>query len=79
LRIACQCSRKGGAVSFCMGRGMAVRTAVAAPGRVGAVASLYDGPLVTGDATSPIGSWRKRMRPIIFAIATDEEKPQTQS
>ncbi len=76
MRIASQCSRKAGAVSFCMGGGMAVRTAAAMPERLGAVATLHDGALVTGDATGPRRLRAKTRGSYHFAIATDDEKPQ---
>jgi len=46
-------TRKMGAIGFCMGGSMAVRTAAAAPERVGAVVSFHGGRLVTDSPTSP--------------------------
>jgi carboxymethylenebutenolidase len=67
---------KAGAVGFCMGGGMAVRTAAAAPERVGAVASFHGGALVTGDATSPHRLLAQSHASYHFAIATDDDEKQ---
>lgn len=46
------------------------------PERLGAVATLHDGALATGDATGPRRLGAKTRGSYHFAIATDDEKPQ---
>jgi carboxymethylenebutenolidase len=69
---------KAGAVGFCMGGGMAVRTAAAVPERIGAVASFHGGALVTGDATSPHRLLARTHAAYHIAIATNDDEKQPQ-
>jgi carboxymethylenebutenolidase len=69
---------KAGAVGFCMGGAMAVRTAAAAPDRVGAVASFHGGFLVNDDVHSPHRLLAKTRASYHFAIATNDDEKQPQ-
>ncbi len=56
-----------------MGGPFAVRTAVAAPGRVTAVASFHGGGLVTEEATSPHRLIEMTQANYLFAIARNDD------
>jgi carboxymethylenebutenolidase len=65
-----------GAVGFCLGGAMTVRTAAAVPGRVGACASFHGGSLVTDAANSPHRLVAKTGAAFHIAIATDDDEKQ---
>ena len=68
-------SRRIGSSGYCMGGPFTVRTAAAAPGRVGAAASLHGGGLVTDEPDSPHRLLARTKASYLFAIArNDEEK-----
>jgi carboxymethylenebutenolidase len=69
---------KAGAVGFCMGGAMAIRTAAAKPDRIGAVASFHGGFLVTGDANSPHHLLAQTHAVFHIAIATNDDEKQPQ-
>jgi carboxymethylenebutenolidase len=67
--------KKIGAQGYCMGGPMAIRTAVAAPDRVGAVATFHGAALVTGQPNSPHLQAVKTKAQFLIAIAmNDDEK-----
>jgi carboxymethylenebutenolidase len=66
--------RKIGTTGYCMGGAMTMRTAAAAPGRVGAGASFHGGSLVTDKPDSPhllVASMKARY---LFAIAANDDE-----
>jgi carboxymethylenebutenolidase len=66
--------RKIGAQGYCMGGPMAFRTAVAAPERVGAVASFHGAGLVRGDTpASPHLQAAKTRAQFLIAIAANDD------
>ena len=69
-------NRKIGTQGYCMGGPMAFRTAAAAPGRVGAVASFHGGGLVgkEGDASSPHVVAAATKASFLVAIAENDDK-----
>lgn len=69
---------KAGAVGFCMGGAMAVRTAAAVPGRIGAVASFHGGFLVNDVPNSPHRLLAQTHAAYHFAIATNDDQNQPQ-
>jgi len=66
-------ARKIGSNGYCMGGPFTVRTAAAAPGRVGAAASLHGGGLVTPDADSPHRLLAATQASYLFAIARNDD------
>lgn len=67
-------SRRGiGACGYCMGGPFAVRTAVAAPGRVRAAASLHGGGLVSDSPTSPHRLLGQTKAAFLVAIARNDD------
>ncbi len=67
-------NKKIGTQGYCMGGPMAFRTAVAAPDRVGAVASFHGGGLVRGDAAnSPHLQAAKTKAQFLIAIAANDD------
>lgn len=67
-----------GAVGFCMGGSMAIRTAAARPARIGAAVSFHGGRLVTEGADSPhrlIGGTEAAYH-IAIAIDDDAKEPE---
>jgi len=65
--------RKIGSVGYCMGGPFAVRTAAAAPTRVGAVASLHGASLVTDKPDSPHRLIAATQARYLFAIARGDD------
>ena len=71
-------NRKMGAQGYCMGGPMALRTAAAMPGRMGAVASFHGGGLVTTDANSPhLQAAQAKAHLLIAIAANDDERAPT--
>lgn len=67
-------NKKIGTQGYCMGGPMAFRTAVAAPDRVGAVASFHGGGLVRGDTpNSPHLQAAKTKAQFLIAIAANDD------
>jgi len=67
-------NRKIGTQGYCMGGPMAFRTAVAAPDRVGAVASFHGAALVTNAPNSPHLQAAKTKAQFLIAIATNDDQ-----
>src|SRR4051812_27807341 len=67
-------NRKIGTQGYCMGGPMAFRTAVAAPDRVGAVASFHGAGLVTQQPNSPHMQVSKTRAQLLIAIADNDDK-----
>jgi len=68
-------SRKIGTQGYCMGGALALRTAAAAPDRVGAAASFHGGGLVTDKPESPhLLAPRIRARSYIGVAANDDQR-----
>src|SRR5579884_492754 len=67
-------NRKMGVQGYCMGGPIAFRTAVAAPDRVGAVASFHGGGLVTDSPNSPHLQAAKTKAQFLIAIAENDDK-----
>ncbi len=74
-------AKKLGSSGYCMTGSYTFRTAVAAPERVGAVASFHGGGLVTGDPTSPHTLFAKMKAAALICIAQsdDEREPETKT
>jgi carboxymethylenebutenolidase len=66
-------NRKIGSSGYCMGGPFAVRTAAAAPARVGAVASLHGASLVTDKPDSPHRLIAATHARFLFAIARGDD------
>jgi carboxymethylenebutenolidase len=66
-------NRKLGTQGYCMGGPIAFRTAAAAPGRVGAVASFHGGGLVTDTPNSPHLAAAKSKAQFLIAIAANDD------
>jgi carboxymethylenebutenolidase len=66
-------NRKMGTQGYCMGGPMALRTAAAAPDRVGAVASFHGGGLVTDQPNSPHLQAAKTKAQFLIAIAANDD------
>lgn len=66
-------SRKMGSNGYCMGGPFTVRTAAAAPGRVGAAASFHGAGLVTDEPDSPHRLLAKTKAAYLFAIARNDD------
>jgi carboxymethylenebutenolidase len=66
-------NRKIGTQGYCMGGPMALRTAAAVPGRVGAVASFHGGGLVTDKANSPHLQAAQTKAQFLIAIASNDD------
>lgn len=66
-------NRKMGTQGYCMGGPMALRTAAAVPGRVGAVASFHGGGLVTDKPDSPHLQAATSKADFLIAIATNDD------
>jgi carboxymethylenebutenolidase len=62
-----------GTSGYCMGGPFAVRTAAAAPNRVGAVASLHGANLVSDDADSPVKIIGATRASYLFAIGRNDD------
>ncbi len=67
-------NRKIGTQGYCMGGPMALRTAAAAPDRVGAVASFHGGGLVTKDPNSPHLQASQSHAQFLIAIAANDDQ-----
>jgi carboxymethylenebutenolidase len=67
-------NRKIGTQGYCMGGPMALRTAAAVPGRVGAAASFHGAGLVTNAPTSPHLEAAKTHAQFLIAIAANDDK-----
>ena len=67
-------NRKIGTQGYCMGGPIAFHTAVAAPDRVGAVASFHGGGLVTNGPNSPHLQAAKTKAQFLIAIAENDDK-----
>lgn len=65
--------RKIGTQGYCMGGAMALRTAAAVPGRVGAAASLHGGSLVTDRPDSPHRLLAASRASYLIAVARDDD------
>lgn len=65
--------RRLGVCGYCMGGPAAVRSAVAAPGRVGAVASLHGANLVSDAPDSPHKLLGQTRAAFLFAIARNDD------
>ena len=66
-------NRKIGAQGYCMGGPMALRTAAAVPGRVGAIGSFHGGGLVTKTPDSPHLEAATSKAQFLIAIATNDD------
>ncbi|MCC7266717.1 MAG: dienelactone hydrolase family protein [Caulobacteraceae bacterium] len=66
--------KKLGAQGYCMGGPLAFRTAGAAPGRVGAVASFHGGGLYTDAATSPHLTLPHTQAEYLVCVADNDDK-----
>jgi carboxymethylenebutenolidase len=66
-------NRKIGAQGYCMGGPIALRTAAAAPDRVGAVASFHGAALVTDQPNSPHLQAAKTKAQFLIAIAANDD------
>jgi carboxymethylenebutenolidase len=66
-------NRKMGTQGYCMGGPMAFRTAVAAPDRVGAVATFHGAALVTDMPNSPHLQAAKTKAQFLIAIASNDD------
>ena len=67
-------NRKIGAQGYCMGGPMALRTAAAAPDRVGAVASFHGAGLVANGENSPHLQASRTKAQFLIAIAESDDK-----
>lgn len=66
-------ARKLGTTGYCMGGPMAVRTAVVAPGRVGAVATFHGAAMVTAAADSPHRLVAQTQARYLIAVAENDD------
>jgi carboxymethylenebutenolidase len=66
-------NKKVGTQGYCMGGPMAFRTAVAMPGRIGAVASFHGGGLVTTAPNSPHTQAAATSAQFLIAIAENDD------
>jgi carboxymethylenebutenolidase len=66
-------NKKIGTQGYCMGGPIAFRTSAAVPGRVGAVASLHGGGLVTDQPNSPHLQASKTKAQFLIAIAQNDD------
>lgn len=67
-------ARKIGSNGYCMGGPFTVRTAAAAPDRVGAAASLHGAWLVTGEPDSPDKLIKDTKAAFLFAIGRNDDE-----
>ncbi|MEZ5401386.1 MAG: dienelactone hydrolase family protein [Bryobacteraceae bacterium] len=67
-------NKKMGTQGYCMGGPMALRTAAAMPGRVGAVASFHGGGLVREGDNSPHIQASKTKAQFLIAIASNDDQ-----
>lgn len=66
-------ARKVGTTGYCMGGPIAVRTATAAPGRVGAVATFHGAAMVTASPDSPHRLVAQTRARYLIAIAENDD------
>jgi len=71
--------RKLGTMGYCVGGGMAIATAAAAPDTVKAVASFHGGNLVTADPNSPHRQIAKTRAGALIAVAEDDDARDPQA
>ncbi len=71
--------RKLGTTGYCMGGPIAVRTAVVAPDRVGAVASFHGAALVTTATDSPHRLLAKTQARYLIAVAEDDDTEEPEA
>ena len=71
--------RKMGTMGYCMGGPMTMRTAVAAPDRIGAGASFHGGGLVTDQPDSPHLLVPQMKAHYLFAIAENDDQRQPEA
>jgi len=71
--------RKLGTTGYCMGGPIAVRTAVVAPDRVGAVASFHGAALVTTATDSPHRLVAKTQARYLIAVAEDDDTEEPEA
>lgn len=74
-------TRKIGTTGYCMGGPFTVRTAAAAPGRVGALCSFHGGGLVTDALDSPHALFPKMQAAALICIAQSDaaREPETEA
>ena len=72
-------SRKIGAIGYCMGGAMTLRTAAALPDRIGAGASFHGGGLVTDKPDSPHRLVAAIKAHYLIAIAESDDKAQPEA
>ena len=75
-QVAVDKRKKIGTQGYCMGGALALRTAAAVPGRVGAVASFHGGGLVTDKPDSPHVLVQKIKGRALIAIAQNDDQKQ---
>ncbi len=68
--------RKIGSCGYCMGGPFTVRTALGAPGRVGAACSFHGAALVSDAADSPVKLLGQTKAAFLFAIAKNDDARQ---
>ena len=71
--------RKMGTMGYCMGGPMTMRTAAAAPDRIGAGASFHGGGLVTDQPDSPHLLAPQMKAHYLFAIAANDDERQPEA
>ena len=71
--------RKMGTMGYCMGGPFTMRTAAAAPDRIGAAASFHGGGLVTDQPDSPHLLVPKMKAHYLFAIAENDDENQPEA
>lgn len=71
--------RKMGTMGYCMGGPFTMRTAAAAPDRIGAAASFHGGGLVTDQPDSPHLLVPKMKAHYLFAIAQNDDESQPEA
>lgn len=69
-------AKKVGVQGYCMGGPLSFRTAAAAPGRIGAVASFHGGGLITADADSPHLLVPKTHADYLIEIADNDDQKE---
>ncbi|WP_338466678.1 dienelactone hydrolase family protein [Novosphingobium sp. ZN18A2] len=72
-------AKKVGTVGYCMGGPFTVRTAVAAPDRVGAACSMHGANLVSDDPQSPVKLLGKTKAAYLFAIGQNDDERQPEA
>lgn len=72
-------AKKIGSAGYCMGGPFTFRTAVAAPSRVGAIASFHGGRLVTDEADSPHKLFGQMQAAALICIAQNDDARQPEA